>query len=127
MSHSVAALTGCREGKNLQQKVKFVATICVAFVLSGCLESGSSTRMSLSDKARQICVKNGYKLGTVGFNNCFSATLQAASAKDAEDAKMRREMFRKGMEMATAAPRPVGGWVYAPQQCYWNGYRNVCR
>lgn len=101
--------------------------IVVAFVLTGCAETSSKPQMSLADKSRQICLKNGHQLGSSGFNNCFSSTLQAAAAQNAEKEKMRREMFRKGMEMATAAPSAVGGYEYAPQQCYWNGFRNVCR
>jgi hypothetical protein len=98
-----------------------VLLVCIGVVsLAGCVKQ--KPRISLDDRARNICLKNGFKPGTMAYATCFTKTLEVSSQSQIEAQRNNQRMMKTGLEMATQQPRPV----YMPPACYYNGYRQVC-
>ena len=97
----------------------FLLVIFSSMALVGCVEP--EQRVTLSDQARDICSRNGFNLGTAGFNQCFNNTLATLNSQSIA----RRQAAIRNLQISNQMMNPPQAPIILTPPCVQQG--GFCR
>lgn len=112
-----------RPGITLHINRRFAETNMVAtlFAAENIMLGESDLIITLSDQARDICLRNGFNLGSAGFNQCFNNTLATLNSQSIA----RRQAAIRNLQISNQMMNPPQAPIILTPPCIQQG--GFCR